>query len=310
MTQNTLTYTLTRQVLPTLLALLMGIVIGGRFAGGDDDGFTGFSSANSFDDRSARAPWEPASRSDIEPSDDSLSALSQRLSEERRARQQLAQQIASLQEQVEALEEQLTSATPTLDADALAEAALSQTLAELESSVATGSPDDRQLRRFIDAGFPPDRAADLKARQDELSLKRLFLRDQARREGWMGSERYRTELAQINEGVEQLRSELGDSDYDRFLYATGRPNRVLVRTTLTGGPAQEAGLQPGDAILSYDGARVFDTRSLVTMTQGGSFGTPTSIEVERDGERLVLYIPRGPLGLNMRSTTQRPEEGG
>lgn len=304
MTQKTFAHTLTRQVLPTVLALLIGIVIGGRFAGGDA-ALTDFPTS-SFDDGPKRAPWEGGL--DTVPSNESLSALSQRLSAETRAREALVEQIGSLQDQVEALQQQLASAAPSLDPDALAEAALSQTLAELES-VAAASPDDRQLRRFIDAGFPPDRAADLKARQDELSLQRLFLRDQARREGWMGSERYRTELAQINEGVEQLRTELGDNDYDRFLYATGRPNRVLVRTTLTGGPAQEAGLQPGDAILSYDGSRVFDTRSLVTMTQGGSFGTPTSIEVERDGERLVLYIPRGPLGLNMRSSTQRPEEG-
>ncbi|MEO0422171.1 MAG: PDZ domain-containing protein [Pseudomonadota bacterium] len=308
MTQKTFAHTLTRQVLPTVLALLIGVVIGGRFAGGDDATLTDFPSGT-FDDTTNRAPWERGSRSTAAPADESLNALSQRLTAETRAREALMEQIASLQDQVEALEQRLAgNSSPELDPDALAEAALSQTLAELET-VAAASPDERELRRFIDAGFAPDRAADLKARQDELSLQRLFLRDQARREGWMGSERYRTELAQINEGVEQLRSELGDDDYDRFLYATGRPNRVLVRTTLTGGPAQEAGLQPGDAILSYDGSRVFDTRSLVTMTQGGSFGTPTSIEVERDGERLVLYIPRGPLGLNMRSSTQRPEEG-
>ncbi|MEO0974217.1 MAG: PDZ domain-containing protein, partial [Pseudomonadota bacterium] len=197
-------------------------------------------------------------------------------------------------------------APESLDLDQLTETALNQTLAELESA-APVDPEQRQLQRFLDAGFAPDRAQALKARQDELALQRLFLRDQARREGWMGTDRYRDELGQINASVEQLRSELGDTDYDRFLYATGRPNRVLVRTTLTGGPAQEAGLQPGDAILSYDGSRVFDTRSLMNMTQGGSFGATTAMEVERDGERLVLYIPRGPLGVNMRSTTTKPE---
>ncbi len=294
-----------RKLLPTALALLIGVFVGGRFAGGDSSPMEGFS-RDDFGDTERRAPWQaPPSRGS--GGGRQLDTLAARLAEETNARRALAEQVSSLQAQLTALEQRLGT-TPALDPDALAEAALSQTLAELEA-VETVDPEQRQLQRFIDAGFPQDRAASLKARQDELSLQRLFLRDQARREGWMGSERYRTELAQINEGVEQLRSELGDEDYDRFLYATGRPNRVMVRTTLTGGPAQAAGLQPGDAILSYDGSRVFDTRALVTMTQGGSFGTPTAVEVERDGERLVLYIPRGPLGLNMRSTTKRPEGG-
>lgn len=301
------------RLLPTALALLVGIFIGDRFLGDPREPLPPLelngSPAPSAPVRPGSAAAGAGSNRDGESDTEALTVLRQRLAEESSRREALAERVDALAQALEAIEGRLGRGIgPDIDADALAEAAMEQTIEEMVSGPAL-SPEERELQRYIDAGFSPVRAEALKARQDDLALQRLFLRDQARREGWMGTPRYREELGQLNAQVQQLRTELGDEDYDRFLYATGRPNRVVVRTTLTGGPAAEAGLRPGDAILSYDGARVFDTRTLMQRTQEGDFGAPTPVEVERDGQRLLLYVPRGPLGVNMRSSMRNPEAG-
>lgn len=305
------------QLLPTVLALAAGIFIGHRFLGNTTD-TTGLPSLDGagpapssvFDAPAAARGAGTAPGRSAADAEGTAAVLAARLDAERTEREALAQRIEEMAEQLESLEQRLEGTAAVIsDPQALATAAIEQTIAELETSAEAVDPDERQLQRYIEAGFSPARAEALKARQDEISLERIFLRDRARREGWMGTQRYREELQRIDGRVDQLRQELGDEDYDRFLYATGRPNRVVVRNTLTGGPAEEAGLRPGDAIVSYDGQRVFDTRALVSKTQEGNFGAPTPVEVERDGERIVLYVPRGPLGVNMRSSTRRPGEG-
>jgi len=54
-----------------------------------------------------------------------------------------------------------------------------------------------------------------------------------------------------------LHEELGPVDYDRYLYATGRSNRARVSDMLSHAPGDDAGIHPGDVILSYGGERVF-----------------------------------------------------
>jgi carboxyl-terminal processing protease len=62
-----------------------------------------------------------------------------------------------------------------------------------------------------------------------------------------------------------------------------------------GGPAAEAGLEEGDRVVSIDGAPV----SMLTMNEAvdrlrGKPGTRCELEVLREGEVLVLQIPRLP----------------
>ena len=161
--------------------------------------------------------------------------------------------------------------------------------------------------RFVEAGFPPDVAARLKRDMDQIALDRLYLRDQAVREGWLGSPRYRDELRALNKKQSAFREELAPDDYDRYLYAMGRPNRVVVSSVLTGSPAGESGLLPGDAILSYGGNRVFSPSEIRRETSQGDAGSVVPVEIMRDGQRQIVYIPRGPLGVNMSATSARPD---
>ncbi len=299
------------QSIPTALALVVGVFIGGWFFGDDPVAPAGADAGFAQWDITPRAgapdtgalPREVADAA--APSPRALVEVVEALDEEQRRREALSQQVAALEERLATLVTRV-EALGTGDPEALSKAAFEQAIADLDATPLDAG--ERELQRFIDAGFSQARAESLKAREDRIALDRLFLRDQARREGWLGTQRYREEMEAVNGSIESLRAELGDEDFDRFLYATGRPNRIVVRDTLTSGPADQAGLQPGDAIVSYDGRRVFDTRSLIGMTQDGDFGAPTAVEVERAGERLVLYVPRGPLGVNMRSSVRKPPQ--
>jgi len=106
---------------------------------------------------------------------------------------------------------------------------------------------------------------------------------------------------------EALREELGDDNvYDRLLYATGRQNRVAVIDVMRNSPAEQYGLQAGDVVLSYDGRRVFSARELQKATAAGEAGIMVLVEVERDGSRVNLYLPRGPIGGRLFASRVRP----
>ena len=161
-------------------------------------------------------------------------------------------------------------------------------------------------QRFLDAGFPADVASRLKGQMDDIAMQRLYLRDQAVREGWLGSARYREELRDLSRRENDIRTELSPEDYDRYLYALGRPNRIQVNSVLSGSPADQAGLRAGDQILSYDGSRVFSPGEIRRETSGGTRGEFVAVEVLRDGQPQVVYVPRGPLGVQMGASVTRP----
>ncbi|NLJ45376.1 MAG: serine protease [Treponema sp.] len=67
--------------------------------------------------------------------------------------------------------------------------------------------------------------------------------------------------------------------------AAGRDSALMVRGVVPGGPAEEAGLQPGDLILGVDGAELGD---------GGlpplRAGAPVTLEILRGSERRALPV--------------------
>jgi carboxyl-terminal processing protease len=61
--------------------------------------------------------------------------------------------------------------------------------------------------------------------------------------------------------------------------------KAIVILTFPGSPAEQAGLQPHDAILDIDGQPVFDARGVSTIARvRGPVGTPVTITVQRPGE--------------------------
>ncbi len=244
------------------------------------------------DTRSGRAsgPEESVAPDALDPLRNEIAALDVALAAEREARRDLELEVGQLRQEVAALERF------PIDAP------------EPATGKASGAPDPPaalfQAAKLQDAGVSDDAVQQLRERHDQGVLDELYLHDQAAREGWLHSARYRRELQSLRT---ELREELGERDYDRLLYAAGRKNRVITVSVLHASPAMEAGILAGDVIYSYDGLRVFDLRTLKRATTEGTPGSTVSVGVQRGDQHLRLFLPRGPLGITMRPATRPPD---
>lgn len=163
---------------------------------------------------------------------------------------------------------------------------------------------------LLRAGFDERDVEALRARLDAARLDRLYLRDQAAREGWLGTPRFYRESREIAESLSGVREELGDAFYDWALYASGRPNRVVVSEVMQGSAAAAAGLAPGDVVVRYGESPIFASGELRSRTTTGIPGETTPVEVLREGETLRVYMPRGPLGVTVAPSRREPPPAG
>jgi len=168
--------------------------------------------------------------------------------------------------------------------------------------------DSLNVAGLTDIGVSPETASEIVRRQGELEMKRLELRDRAAREDYLGSEQFFDELRELNADTPDLRQEIGDSGYDRYLFSTGQDNRVAVSSVISGSPAEQAGVKPGDVILSYDGSRIFDSSELQGATRSGERDTPVSIQIRRGQESIAVSLPRGPMGVRLDTTREDPQD--
>lgn len=152
--------------------------------------------------------------------------------------------------------------------------------------------EERRLSRLMDGGFSEDEARRILQKESEAEYQAMQMAWEAQRSG----ERVDL-LASLNDPQALLRAELGDSDYERLLAAQGQPTSVQVTRVLDGSPGNAAGLQPGDQLISYDGNRVFSVADLREQTMQGEPGQDIVIEIDRDGVRMQLSVPRGPVGI-------------
>jgi hypothetical protein len=222
----------------------------------------------------------------------------------------LTEELALLREEVAALG---SSAPPGLSdargGDAAAGVARDAPATDAGSPVAAGPAAPGGERPSFDAesllaaGYPSREAERLRERWERLALDRLELNDRALREGWLLEPRLQEEHRALDAA---FREEIGEEGYDAFLYATGQPNRVLVKEVIARSPASRAGVLPGDMIVSYDGSRTFVLRDLQLATAQGKRGELVRIEVVRDGQPLTLRVQRGPLGIILRGGAEPP----
>ena len=164
-----------------------------------------------------------------------------------------------------------------------------------------GDDPDRRLNQLVEAGFSPDQAQHITARESELQLEALYAQYDRVLEGEPFDPR-----AGRFDPQDQLRQELGDASYERYLDATGQSTSISVQSVMAGSAGQTAGLQPGDQVVSYGGERVFSTSDLNQLILDGSPGQTVVVDVLRDGQQIQVYVPRGPIGI----TSGRGRGGG
>lgn len=256
----------------------------------------------------ATAPWRGSARdTSVPPPADQTASLRERidtidarLHDERRRREALEAELAALTARVDASEAPAEAGTERADrrASDAAPAADSDETVRAPFARAAGAappagfdPEARRIDRLVDGGFAPERAEWIVQRAAELRMQALQARYDAQRQGEPFDR-------QAGFSAEQsLREALGDQEYEQYLKALGRPIRVAVRDVLASSPAEQAGLQPGDQLVAYNGKRVFDVADLNRMVLDGQPGEPVAVDVIRDGQSMQVYVPRGPLGI-------------
>ena len=246
--------------------------------------------AGSRQDTAPAAPaavYVPPAFDSSAPVETRVEALEQALNVERHARQLLQEEVMILTDTIDALRAGDVAA---------AEPELRQVQSLPEQNSRRGrDPEERRLRRaesLVAAGFSVSEAESILRRESELQMEALQARYDAQRSG-ESTAGLRTREFLTN----TLRQELGDTGYERYLEANGRPTAISISTVFEGSPALAAGLQPGDQITRYDGRRVFNMNEITTLTMQGQAGERVAVDIVRDGVLMQVSIPRGPMGV-------------
>jgi predicted metalloprotease with PDZ domain len=156
--------------------------------------------------------------------------------------------------------------------------------------IAAPTPD--RLTQLTSAGFARDRALEILRKESQL------------REAAIAREYVAAGAIQpLNGGSpaaigQQLRKEMGDDEYERYLHALGKATRVRVGAVEADSAAANAGILSGDEILAYAGKRVFSLRDLNALMLQTSEGETVATTVVRGGQTIQLYAVGGALGIS------------
>jgi membrane-associated protease RseP (regulator of RpoE activity) len=233
------------------------------------------------------------------PMKERLLSLEQVIAEEREARLIMEDLLRAVMEDIERIDStgpRIFAADLARAEDTRAETEREQRRNELRrprdfASMVRGFQ-ERRLTQLTDAGFSSDEARGILKREAEAQYKAMQAAHDAQRNGEVVDA-----FSAISEPQALLRAELGDSAYERYLQAQGQPTAIQITQVLDSSPGSRAGLQPGDEIVSYNGERVFNVIELRELTLQGRAGEDVIVEIERDGVRMQLNVPRGPVGI-------------
>lgn len=111
----------------------------------------------------------------------------------------------------------------------------------------------------------------------------------------------KTVLPQLKDTGKVKRSMLGlmiqDVDQDIASQLGLRsPAGALVNEVVPGGPADKAGVRPGDVVLSFDGKAVDSSKALRWLASNAGVGRKVSVDIWRDGKSSTLGVTLGALG--------------
>lgn len=163
---------------------------------------------------------------------------------------------------------------------------------EERRNAARGNTEERQLESLVEAGFDEYQAEEIIRQTEEMQMAMLNARFEASQSG----EDFNAGEMQA-QAVAEFRADLGEQDYERYLEATNQSTSIGVSNVLASSPAEIAGMQTGDEIVSYNGERVFNTNDLNRLTNLSDASGNVIVEVIRDGETISLSLPEGPIGI-------------
>lgn len=222
-----------------------------------------------------------------------LRALTQRLEEESRLRQALAQQVTQLQQQLSSQQSMANSVT-------------SVTADPVPLQTAATSYQASQQQRQKQMGLSKQQMDDYAVLLDQRHLALSELRITARREGWYQTERYHQAMNQLI--VEKSPSQLlSEDDYDRYIYVRDGKNRVAVKRILKTSAADQAGIEVGDIVFRYNGQRIYSPNDLYSAQAAEISTSLVSVEIKRQGQLLQYSLPKNALGVMVTATTEVPE---
>ncbi len=152
--------------------------------------------------------------------------------------------------------------------------------------------EEMRTGQLVAGGFTEERARQILEIEDEVRMEALQAEYDAQRDG-----ETRSPWDVLQGSQNGLRERLGDAEYEKYLLAQGGSASITVGDVINSSPANRAGLRPGDQILSYDGKRVFSMDELRSMAFSGDPGEDVIVDIERNGQRMQLVLPRGPMGI-------------
>jgi len=222
--------------------------------------------------------------------EDRIRALEEAVALERSARQLLEDELQILFAELEELRASVAGGEDRVSVSA--KTVVPERGIRLSGESSRGFSENDRADRLVEAGFSPPRAAWILQRESELTMEAMQARFEAQRSGDM-----QAMFEAARRGTSQLRAELGDAEYERYLEAYGRPTTISVRRVLESSPGQRAGLQPGDEIVSYAGQRVFSYDELSSELLQGQPGESVVVDILREGMPMQVIMPRGPIGI-------------
>lgn len=257
--------------------------------------------------QSNAGPATTSNTPDLQNINQALDDLENKLQQEIENRKKLETKIARLEKQLKSFDATVPAASQedTGTADTSAQENPHQAVSTGQS-FSGGNDQWFNEQAMLDAGVDPTKVNFIKQSFEQAEMDRLYLRNQAKREGWINTDRYTDAAKQIIDRTDALRNQLSDAEYDAYLYAAGRSNRVIVSSLLSASPASNAGIQPGDTILKYDNKRVYNWSDLTNATSEGTPDETVTVTIERNGQLQQVYLPRGPLGVRLTTDSVAP----
>lgn len=156
---------------------------------------------------------------------------------------------------------------------------------------AKAAVENQETEQLLAAGFSMERIEWIRQRSDELRVEV----ERKVHEGTGGP----MALAYSIDQDLDLKNEIGEEEYDRYRQALGRPVGVGIEKVLPTSSAEVGGVKAGDQVITYAGKRVYNQPMLNhAMAESRSSGS-VLIGVIRDGQRIQLVVPEGPLGVQV-----------